>query len=121
MNVLFIGKTYVRMKQNDKAKEVCFPNLMRTTCTHSYPLLIQCTALQLRLGLLAGAVKIVPNYSLVIILVSLVRHARRHIFLNPLRAQYLLRARDWEQKTADDKRAHDEAVKLLKEIGYKEK
>lgn len=23
MNVLFIGKTYVRMKQNDKAKEVC--------------------------------------------------------------------------------------------------
>jgi hypothetical protein len=55
MNVLFVGKTYVRLKQNDKAKE------------------------------------------------------------------YLLRARDWEQKTADDKRAREEALKLLKEIGYKEK
>lgn len=55
MNVLFIGKTYVRMKQNDKAKE------------------------------------------------------------------YLLRARDWEQKTSDDKRAREEALALLKQIGYKEK
>lgn len=36
-------------------------------------------------------------------------------------AQFLLRARDWEQKTSDDKRAHEEALGLLKQIGYKDK
>ena len=30
MNVLFIGKTYVRMKQNEKAKEVCYYSAFHT-------------------------------------------------------------------------------------------
>ncbi len=38
---------------------------------------------------------------------------------NPEATPWLLKARDWKQEVADDKKAREEALLLLKQIGYK--